>query len=207
MTKPTKWHVRPAKTQIRLGGSESSLCAQWVAKDSNFLPADSEDPDQTGRMPRLIWVFTGRTATLLVLSQCGSFYNTGTGTYECMWERCLTNFHLLNIRGSLMRPTEDGIPVHTCILLGHHSDDADGTLVTMPCLHFVGQDMLSLKSKEHFLKNDFLSKCEISNKSYYSIVLIWFYSLQTLVQTYLANFPIDSNLRVLKVVLRASCLS
>ena len=28
--------------------------------------------DQTGRMPRLIWVFAGRTLTLLVLSCCGS---------------------------------------------------------------------------------------------------------------------------------------
>ena len=31
-----------------------------VAKDPRFLHADSEDPDQTGRMPRLIWVFAGR---------------------------------------------------------------------------------------------------------------------------------------------------
>ena len=65
VTKPTKWHVRPAKTQISLGirpvWSESSLCAQWVAKDPSFLQADSEDSDQTGRMPRLIWVFAGRT--------------------------------------------------------------------------------------------------------------------------------------------------
>ena len=64
-TKPTKWFVRPAKTQISLGirlvWSESSLCAQWVAKDPSFLHADSEDSDQTGRMPRLIWVFAGRT--------------------------------------------------------------------------------------------------------------------------------------------------
>ena len=41
MTKPTKWHVRPAKTEISLGirpvWSESSLCAQWVAKDPIFL--------------------------------------------------------------------------------------------------------------------------------------------------------------------------
>ena len=47
MTKPTKWHVRQAKTQISLGirpvWSESSLCAQWVAKDPSFLHADSED--------------------------------------------------------------------------------------------------------------------------------------------------------------------
>ena len=27
---------------------------QWVAKDPRFLHADSEDSDQTGRMPRLI---------------------------------------------------------------------------------------------------------------------------------------------------------
>ena len=47
--------VHPVKTQISLGirpvWSESSLCAQWVAKSQSFLHADSEDPDQTGRMP------------------------------------------------------------------------------------------------------------------------------------------------------------
>ena len=65
MTKPAKWHVRPAKTQISLGirpvWSESSLCAKWVAKDPGFLHVDSEDSDQTGWMPRLIRVFNGRT--------------------------------------------------------------------------------------------------------------------------------------------------
>ena len=40
---------------------ESSLCTQWVAKNPSFLHADSEDSDQTGQMPRLIWVFAGRT--------------------------------------------------------------------------------------------------------------------------------------------------
>ena len=53
-----KMSVRPAKTQISLGicpvWSKSSLCAQLVAKDPRFLHADSEDSDQTGRMPRLI---------------------------------------------------------------------------------------------------------------------------------------------------------
>ena len=53
--------------------SESSLCTQWVAKDPGFLHADSEDSDQTGQMPRLIRVFTGRTLTLLVLSCRGSY--------------------------------------------------------------------------------------------------------------------------------------
>ena len=47
MTKPTKWQVQPAKTQI-------SLDAQMVAKDPGFPHADSEDSDQTGRLPRLI---------------------------------------------------------------------------------------------------------------------------------------------------------
>ena len=53
MTKPKKWSVCPAKTQISLG-------IRW-AKDPSFLHADSEDTDQTGWMPRLIWVFAGHT--------------------------------------------------------------------------------------------------------------------------------------------------
>ena len=65
LTKPSKWYMHPAKTHISLGirpiWSESSLCTQWVAKDPSFLHADSEDSDQTGRMPRLIWVVAGRT--------------------------------------------------------------------------------------------------------------------------------------------------
>ena len=65
MTKPTKWHVRPAKTQISLGicsvWSETLLSAQEVAENPSFLHADSEDSDQTGLMPRLIWVVSGRT--------------------------------------------------------------------------------------------------------------------------------------------------
>ena len=63
--KTNKMSARPANTQISLGirpvWSESSLWAQRVAKDQSILHADSEDSDQTGRMPRLIWVFTGRT--------------------------------------------------------------------------------------------------------------------------------------------------
>ena len=56
--KTNKVIVRTAKTQISMGihpvWSESSLCASWVAKDPTFLHADSENSDQTGRMPRLI---------------------------------------------------------------------------------------------------------------------------------------------------------
>ena len=54
MTKPTKWPLLPPKTQISLG-------IKKVAKDLSFLHADSEDLDQTGLMPRLIWVFAGHT--------------------------------------------------------------------------------------------------------------------------------------------------
>ena len=50
----TKWHVRPVKTQISLVirpvWLDSSLCAQWVAKNPSFLHAENEDSDQTGRM-------------------------------------------------------------------------------------------------------------------------------------------------------------
>ena len=55
----------PVKTQISLGihpvWSESSLCTQWIAKDPRFLHTDSNDSDQIGQMPRLIWVFAGHT--------------------------------------------------------------------------------------------------------------------------------------------------
>ena len=63
MTKPTKWHVRPAKTQISLGirpvCSESSLSAWWKLGPLATHWAHRKDSDQTGRMPRLI--FAGRT--------------------------------------------------------------------------------------------------------------------------------------------------
>ena len=101
--------VCPPKTQISLGirpvWSESSLCPQWVAKDPSFLHADSEDSDQTGQMPRLIWVFAGRTATLLVLSCRGSsivvrllpwWLTHAQVSYSMMNEKRVFFFMLLN---------------------------------------------------------------------------------------------------------------
>ena len=68
--------VRPAKTQISLGicpvWSESSLSAWRNLGSLATHWGHSEDSDQTGWMPRLIWVFAGRTVTLLVLSCRGS---------------------------------------------------------------------------------------------------------------------------------------
>ena len=89
MTKPTKWvcaqrrlwsdwaddsgHPGHPPSLIRV----FAVRLKWVAKDPSFPHTDSEDSDQTGhdqtgRMPRLIWVFAGRTLILLVLSCRGS---------------------------------------------------------------------------------------------------------------------------------------
>ena len=97
MTKPTMWLC----TQGRLWSGwastqsdQSSLCPQWVAKDPSFLHADSEASDQTGQRPRLIWVFAGRTATLLVLSWGGS--NVGRHnkeTKETVWHANYGSWH------------------------------------------------------------------------------------------------------------------
>ena len=91
--KTNKMSVRPEKTQTRLGirplCSESLLCDQWVAKGPRFLHTDSEysdqtGHDQTGRMPMLIWVYAGRTVTLLVLSCRGSYrkYHNRSGFHR-----------------------------------------------------------------------------------------------------------------------------
>ena len=60
-TKPTNWHMRPAKTQISQGicpvWSESSLLAWRKLRSLVIHWAQSEDTDQT---PRLIGVFAGR---------------------------------------------------------------------------------------------------------------------------------------------------
>ena len=65
MAKPTKWKVRPAKIQISLGTrpvwSDSSLSTWKNLWSLATYWAHSEDSDQTGRMPRLIWVFVGST--------------------------------------------------------------------------------------------------------------------------------------------------
>ena len=71
--------VRHAKTQISLGirpvWSESSLSAWRNLRPLAIHWAHSEDSDQTRRMPRLIWVFAGRTVILLLLSWGSSDFN------------------------------------------------------------------------------------------------------------------------------------
>ena len=70
MTKPTKWVC----AQRRLRSAWAS--ATWSCPHEESLATHwthSEDSDQTGRMPRLIWVFAGRTVLLFVLSWGCSF--------------------------------------------------------------------------------------------------------------------------------------
>ena len=101
--KTNKVTVRQAKTQISLDicpvWSESLLCSQWVAEDPSFLHADSEDSDQTGWMPRLIWVFAGRTLSLLVLScRCSYCIGNESAIHSQISLKKLKNFNLIFYR-------------------------------------------------------------------------------------------------------------
>ena len=70
-------HVRQANIQISLRicavWSESSLGAFCIAKDPQFLHADSGDYDQIARMRKLIWFFAGRHVRRYVVGRCGSY--------------------------------------------------------------------------------------------------------------------------------------
>ena len=65
MRKRTFWHVRPTKAQINLCNrtvwSESPLSAWRKFASLAIQNAHSEDSDQTARMHRLIWIFSGCT--------------------------------------------------------------------------------------------------------------------------------------------------
>ena len=76
MSKPTKWVCAQPRLRSAWASSQSDQSSLSAWKNLNSLAtqwAHSEDSDQTGRMPRLICVFAGRTATLLVLWRGGSF--------------------------------------------------------------------------------------------------------------------------------------
>ena len=88
MTKPTKWPVRPAKTQISLGTrpvwSESSLSA-WRMGSLATHCAHSEGSDQTWRMPRLIWVFAGRTCHFVgFVMRRLKYFNVSSAPTNCV---------------------------------------------------------------------------------------------------------------------------
>ena len=93
--KTNKMAVRPAKTQISLGirpvWSESLLSAWRKFGSLATHWAHSEDSDQTGWMPRLIWVFAERTLILLVLS-CGGSSKHWKLQINCLWLDILEKF-------------------------------------------------------------------------------------------------------------------
>ena len=60
MTKATKWPVRPVKTQISLGIRPVWSELSGLQRTQGFFMRTAKT-DQTGRMPRLLWVFAGRT--------------------------------------------------------------------------------------------------------------------------------------------------
>ena len=78
-TKPTKWHVRPAKTQISLSiwRKLGSLATHW---------AYSDDSDQTRRMPRLTWVFAGRSCHFVSFVMRQLIYGIQGMNGLCSWK-------------------------------------------------------------------------------------------------------------------------
>ena len=75
LTKPTKWVCaqRRLRSAWASAQSDQSSLSAWRKLESLAIHwAHCEDSDQTGRMPRLMWVFAGRTVILLVLSCRGS---------------------------------------------------------------------------------------------------------------------------------------
>ena len=79
--------------QNQHNGTESLLCVQWVAKGPRFLHADSEDSDQTGRMPSLIWVFAERTSYFFFFFFF-FFFSFAGSIFSCYLERNVVMFSL-----------------------------------------------------------------------------------------------------------------
>ena len=78
VTKPTKWHVRPAKTQISLG-----ICPFWSvftvrlknARILNYPLSAQQRLIRLGRCPGWSESTLGANAILLVLSRCSSYHS------------------------------------------------------------------------------------------------------------------------------------
>ena len=75
MTKPTNWVCAQRRLRSAWASAQSDQSSLSAWRNLGSLAVHwmhSKDSDQTGRMPRLIWVFAGHTVTLLVLSCRGS---------------------------------------------------------------------------------------------------------------------------------------
>ena len=92
MTKPTKWVCTQRWLRSAWVSNQSDQSSLSVWRNLGSIAAhwaQSEDSDQTGRMPRLIRVFAGRTLVLLVLSCRGSYAIKGHEQHHiynyCSW--------------------------------------------------------------------------------------------------------------------------
>ena len=102
--KRTFGHLRPAKIQIRLRiravWSESSVGAFWIANDSTFLYAGSEDSDRTARMRMLIWVFYRRTCQkvrfYIIMKEINTNNATGNMVMQFTLKAQFDNIHKQN---------------------------------------------------------------------------------------------------------------
>ena len=75
--KTTKWVCAQQRLRSAWATAQSDQSSLSAWRNLGSLAthwALSEDSDQTGQTPRLIWVFAGRTHILLVLSCRGSYY-------------------------------------------------------------------------------------------------------------------------------------
>ena len=125
MTKPTKWPLRPAKTQISLCictvWSESSLSAWTNIGSSATHWALYEDSDQT-RMPRLIWIFAGHKGhsvgfvmRWLTFRKCILIFASGLRNKPHFWRPCSLALWLQS-QGSLVRAPALPYTGYTCNL-------------------------------------------------------------------------------------------
>ena len=89
-TKPAKWLCTQQRLRSAWASAWSDQCPLSAWRKLGCLATHwvhSEDSDQTGQMPRLIWVFAGHTVILLVLPWGGSF------VYGCNLPHPIRNFH------------------------------------------------------------------------------------------------------------------
>ena len=90
-TKPTKWPVRPAKTQISMGirpvWSASSLCARRSLRSLAILKAHSQGWSESS---------LGAIAILLVLLCCGSYSVCGMRSLAWFFTVCLCHKYIFH---------------------------------------------------------------------------------------------------------------
>ena len=105
MTKPTKWSVRPTKTQISLGirpvWSESLQCAQWVDQRTQcFFMQTANTLITLGGCPGWSESSLGKKVILFVLSWGGSNFIGGGGWNWIL--RPFNNFSIISQQGLIV---------------------------------------------------------------------------------------------------------